>query len=383
MVLATAMSTRDMAGRTRHPKRLLWIVNHKTLLPAEVPILGDLGWEVFIPKIIPTDADYRSGVVTFEYDNKLTIHKDVLDILNKHDFYCKMLVGRSWSPTVEKILNENFDLIITTVSGYITPLREAVRQFDGTVMARVFGLEDPRSYAGLIEALGLSSLLDEISDRQEKFVFAQGYSNLADIEPSALGKNSYTITVPLPPSIYQHTDTWHGKDNAAIFLCPAIRAEGGYYKNIYDRIKSDFGEIPHKIFGRQIQAIDDAAILPYLSDQELIGLYAGAPVFIYPSTEQRHIHYSPIEAMVIGTPVLYRRNSLSDTLAERADAAGACSTTDEMLGKAKRLLAGDRELADNIRSSQYQIVRTFSEDVARQQWASALGRVEQNPRRAA
>jgi predicted DNA-binding WGR domain protein len=31
-----------------------------------------MGWEVFSPKIIPTDPDYRSGVVTNEYDTSLT-----------------------------------------------------------------------------------------------------------------------------------------------------------------------------------------------------------------------------------------------------------------------------------------------------------------------
>src|ERR1700735_1159270 len=68
-------------------KRLLWIVNHKTLLPAEVPIFRDLGYEVFIPKIIPTHASYRSGTVTYDYDLSLTIPRRDLEILNSHAFY--------------------------------------------------------------------------------------------------------------------------------------------------------------------------------------------------------------------------------------------------------------------------------------------------------
>ncbi len=37
----------------------LWIVNHQTLMAAEVPILRSLGWEVFVPKLTPHDRPAR------------------------------------------------------------------------------------------------------------------------------------------------------------------------------------------------------------------------------------------------------------------------------------------------------------------------------------
>jgi hypothetical protein len=103
-------------------KRLLWIVNHGTLMQAEVPIFLDLGFEVFIPKIIPDhDPSYRSGVVSFEYDSSLSLSHAAMTVLNTHDFY-----QRTWSPTLVGILNEHFDVVVCSVSAYLTPLSESV-----------------------------------------------------------------------------------------------------------------------------------------------------------------------------------------------------------------------------------------------------------------
>ena len=69
---------------------------------------------------------------------------------------------------------------------------------------------------------------------------------------------------------------------------------------------------------------------------------------------------------------IYRRGALADTLAGGADLPGACATTAEMHSKARRLLAGDRDLAEDIRMSQGRIVDTFATDLARRQWAEVL-----------
>lgn len=358
------------------PKRLLWIVNHKTLLPAEVPLLVDLGWEVYIPKIIPSDDDYRSGVVNYDYDSSLTLTGPELNLLNNHNFYGEVLNARPWSATTQRLINRNFDVIITTISGFISPLRNALHHFEGATIARVFGLEDPRSYADFIKNIGYSELIPLAEMAGERFIFGQGYSNLREIEPPSLGGNYRTITVPLPSSIYKHEGSWMGGGADAIFLCPAIRNEGGYYKDIYDRIKLNFGSLPHKIFGRQVQAISDTSVLPYLTDDELINLYRTAPVFVYPSTEKRHIHYSPIEAMVVGTPVLYMKGSLSDMLGGFSDTPGACVDYSQMLALAQRLIAGDGGLALQIQNSQRTIIEAFSQDLARSQWDATLSSIK-------
>ena len=347
--------------------RLLWIVNHRTLMQAEVPILLGLGHEVFVPKIIPgDDPEYRSGVVTLEYDASLSVPPSALRVLNAHDFY-----RREWSPTVAGILDRYFDVLVTSVSAYLTPLSEATRKFHGTVVARVFGREDPRRYSEFLEA-GPAPLLDQIRAMGRRFVFGQGYANLAEIETQELRDRAATITVPLPTHAFEHAGQWTGRGEHTILLCPTIRRTG-YYRMVYEGVKRDFGDLPHLIFGGQTERIDDPAVLPYLSDEALLDLYRSAPVFIYPSSEPRHVHYSPLEAMVVGTPVLYRRGALIDFLSDRASLPGACGDTGEMRAKAQALLGGDRRLADEVRAGQGRVLVLFTAQLARTQWEAALG----------
>src|ERR1700726_4866441 len=103
------------------PRRLLWVVNHRTLMPAEVPILRSLGWEVFVPKVIPDhDPGYRSAAITYEYDAALALPEPALRVLNRHNFY-----EAGWSPTVEEIVNRYFTVIIAHLSYYTTVTSEA------------------------------------------------------------------------------------------------------------------------------------------------------------------------------------------------------------------------------------------------------------------
>jgi len=367
------------------PKRLLYIINHRTLVPAEVPILQDLGWEIFSPKIVPgPETDFTSASVTYEYDGSLTIPKEAITALNRHDFF-----KRRWSPTISAIINESFDVIVVSFSVYLTPMIEAVKKFHGLVIARPFGREEPYSYTDYFVAQPRAALnailplrgedfitevtntLESIRDSGDRFVFGQAYDNLAEIEVAALRDRAHTIAVPLPKPIYEHTNRWTGKGDKAIFVCPAIR-EAGYYRTVYESIKRDFSELPHLILGRQTLSFDDPAVLGFVTDEKLFDLYAETPVFIYLSTEPRHVHYSPIEAMVVGAPVLYRKGCLLDALTEHHNAPGACSDTAEMRRKAQSLIGGDRTLADEIRDSQEPVANKFSADLVKQQWASIL-----------
>ena len=354
-------------GSGTSPKRLLWIVNHRTLMAAEVPLLRSLGWEVFIPKLIPDhDPGYRSSAITHEYDAALRLPDTALRVMNAHNFY-----ERVWSPTVEAIVGSYFDVLITNFTYYTTPLSESARKFPGRIVARAFGREHPRTYSEYIEYGRHKRLIQELVAAGDRFTFAQGYANLADNEVAELRRRAHTITLPLPEAARRRQDTWHGSGGDAVFLCPSIH-NGPYYQAIYREIKRDFGDLPHVIFGRQDGVVDDPAVLPYMSDDDLFELYARAPVFVYPHTEPRHVHYSPLEAMTIGTPTLYMRGALIDLLAGHADLPGACATVAEMRAKTVALLSGDKPLADAIRSTQHRVLESFAPELARKQWLAVL-----------
>jgi len=347
-------------------KRLLWIVNHKTLMPAEIPILRSLGWEVFVPKILPShDPGFRSAATTYEYDVALKLPPATLRVLNRHNF-----IQLDWPPTVEDIVNTYFSVVIAHFSYYTAPLFAAACKFEGMLITRAFGREHPRRFSEFATLAGRPGLLDHLAAMGDRFVFGQGYTNIADVEEPPLRQRAHTITVPLPDWMYRNRDTWEGGGGSAVFLCPSAGITG-YYGDLYAGIKRDFGHLPHVIFGRQPVSVPDSAVQPYLSDEDLLTLYRSAPVFIYPSTEPRHVHYSPIEAIIIGTPVLYRSGTLLDLLAG-GGLPGTCIDTADMENKAKRLIAGDRALAETIRAAQWQILDVFASSRARAQWAAVL-----------
>jgi hypothetical protein len=347
-------------------RRIIWIVNHKTLMSGEVPLLRSLGFEVFVPKIVPThDPGFRSSGVTYDYDEALGLPPAALQVLNHENFF-----ERRWAPTLTQIVNSYFDVIVCHFTYYTTPLREAALKFRGLLIARAFGRNDPLTY-GEIPALGPNpSLLEDIRSIGARFIFAQAYDNLAEIEELPLRSRAHTITVPLPNYIFKCANTWTGGRRHALFLCPAI-GDKGYYNRIYLGIKRNFGDLPHIIFGRQIGSVSDPAVLPDLTDDALLDLYGSTPVFVYPSSEPRHVHYSPLEAMVVGTPVLYLKGGLIDRLAN-ADLPGVCADLGQMVTKARRLIEGDPALAEAIRSNQGRVLERFAPDVVRRQWEAAL-----------
>jgi hypothetical protein len=346
--------------------RILWIVNHKTLVSGELPLLRSLGFEVFVPKVLPNhDPAFRSSGVTYDFDAALDLPPAALQVLNQENFF-----EQCWAPTVTQIINKYFDVIVCHFTYYTTPLREAALKFHGLLIARAFGREHPLTYGEFRTFVPHPSLLEEIHSLGQRFIFGQAYDNLAEIEELPLRSRAQTITVPLPKFIFKHANTWTGTGSNSVFLCPSI-GDNGYYKCVYRAIKRDFNDLPHVIFGSQIGPVSDPAVLPYLSDDALADLYRSAPVFVYPSSEPRHLHYSPLEAMVVGTPVLYLNGGLIDRLAG-ARLPGACANVAEMKAKARSLIGGDRALAEAIRSSQVRVVETFAPEVIKRQWAAVL-----------
>ena len=126
------------------PKRILWLLNHKTLMHSEVPLLLRLGFEVYVPKIFPQDDANLSAEISFRYDNSLTISISDLQELNKFDFYKSKIKGK-----VKKIVNDYFDICFCGF--FPTMLTSLVENFDNLIYLHVFGLSGNNNYGKLIK----------------------------------------------------------------------------------------------------------------------------------------------------------------------------------------------------------------------------------------
>ena len=341
-------------------RRILWILNHKTLLPAEVPILESLGFEVFTPATTPSGTEFSSA--TGRHEKPSTIPAKSHSKLKGHSFYTD-----PWPSDLIQIINDKFDLVVTAVIDI--PLTQALKHFNGPIIARVFGREAPLTYAELFQHYGCTDLIKHASTR---FMLGQAYSNIDCIEEDFLKEGASTIGCGVPRFIWDKQNTWTRRRDDLLFICPRIESSP-YYREKYDIIKSTFGSAVHTIIGAQATRSDDPSVVGFISDDELFSLYASSAAFVYISAEERHLHYSPIEAIIIGMPVLYMRGSMLAMLAG-TELPGECHSLDSMREKADRLVRGDESLQGAIIAGQSRILPPFTEDVVKGQWKAALAR---------
>jgi hypothetical protein len=340
-------------------KRVLWLLNHKTLMPYEAKLLVELGYEVFTPKVIPSSPSFRSGAVTFEYDSTLTIPRRALKRLNEFNFY-----ETEWPADIVALMNRYFGTVYVIPHGVQT--KEAVKKFEGQIMFRAFGLDNSQTYVNVLEILYGTEILADIAALGDRFRFAQGYDQLVECEPPLISDRAVFLPIGVPSSFWDTANSYTGVDKRILFVCPNC-VTNPYYAAIYKKFKEDFGDLPHAIFGAQDVPVDDPHLLGFVTDEELIRLYRDSAVLYYHSTELRHVHYSPIEATINGMPLIYFADSLLGRMTPEIT-MGRCETPEEARRSIERILAGDAEYVDAVRSQQRALAFKFSDEYCRSVW---------------
>lgn len=344
-------------------KRVLWLLNHKTLMPYEVKLMIELGYEVFTPKVIPTAASFRSGLVDFSYDSSLTIPKQVLERLNSFNFYEEV-----WPADIVTVVNRYFGTAF--VIPYAKQVPEAVRKFEGQIMFRAFGLDNSQTYHNVLQVLYGEGILAEIAALGERFWFAGGYEQLIEVEPPLFSQREVFLPLGVPESFWRTADTYVGSDRRILFVCPNC-VTNPYYAAVYQDFKRQFGDLPHVIVGAQDVAVDDPHMAGFVSDEELVRLYRDSAVIYYHSTERRHVHYSPIEAAINGMPVVYFADSLLGRMTPEIT-LGRCNSLDEARAAVERILSGDQEFITAVCKQQRALAYKFSHKYCKAAWAANL-----------
>jgi glycosyltransferase involved in cell wall biosynthesis len=342
---------------TSRSKRVLWLLNHTTLMKTEVPILRAMGYEVFIPKVIPK-VRFRSASINYSYDEFLTIPEGALWDLNNADLYTE-----NWSSSVVFHMNEYFGTVfIMPIPG---PMEQAVTKFQGAILLRAFGLEADRTYAELFPDYH-KDLYKWIYAVRDRFWFASGYEQLAEVEPKLLADRDVFLPIAVPSTFEQHKDTWTGEDKQILFVCPDIKTVP-YYGNVYDEFKRHFGDLPHVIIGSQKQPVDDPHVIGFVSDEAMMRLMQRSAVMYYHSREPRHLHYTPIEGAEVGMPVILYNDNLAVRMIGRP-IAGAVDSVAQARTKILAILNDDSAVIENIREDQGILGKLFSESYCLDVW---------------
>lgn len=346
-------------------KRVLWLFNHRTLMKSEVPILKELGYEIFIPKICPFDV---SIAVDWNEDKHLTIPEDKLEILNKTDFYNSRI-----PKFVMEIMNEYFDIVIFGV--FPEPFKSLVLYFKGKLVFHPFGISNDSSYSQIILTYCGDWLMRRLEGVGNRFWFAQSYENLSEVECDYF--KSRAIYLPIGMRDTNIEDRWNGEKNKILFICPRIKTNT-YYNGIYEQFKKDFNGFKYSIGGIQlINVNEDANVVGYLSDGEYQNFYPSHSCMFYHSQEKRHIHYHPFEAIKCGLPVIFMAGGLLDSLGGK-DLPGRCKTIKEARRKCNRIIKGDIKFANRVRESQRILLDAMSYERCSNIWKSNMRIIEFN-----
>lgn len=331
-------------------QRVLWIVNHNSLLDFEPKVLESLGYEVFVPKLFPLTSIFRSGGTSNNYDSNLSIPNEILKILNDYDFYDKNM-----SPHIRKIINSYFSIFFVH---HLPVLKQAILHFKGHIVYRTYGTIY-KTHEEILRATFGDGIKESIERLGNRFHFAVSFPDHEKSEPLYLQNSSMYLPYGMPDSVFEKGDVWSGRDPRLFFVCPVI-ADNEYYGKIYSDFKKKFKNIPHIIGGLQYKPVKDPSVLGKIDREEFDRILSELRVMYYQSTEPRLVHLHVLEAMAYGMPVIFMQQNMLGTLNDSIFQPGSCKTVSEAKNKVKRLISGDQQFATDIRRAQKHLTNQFT-----------------------
>lgn len=366
----------------RQRPRVLWALNHATLVKSECALLEKLGCEILTPKICPEELLVRSGSIDYSYDRTLTIAATDLAILNNCDFYAKDI-----NPAALALLRDHFDAVF--LSGGHPTIETFQQNFPGLLILRAFGRENRFTYTSLMDqsqkkprwqrwqdrllfrpgAWSSPTLLDQLIARGNCFLFGGSYREVIDNESAKLKAAAAFLPIGLPRETWTMADSWTGGDARVMFVCPVIH--NPYYAKVYAEFKTEMGGLPYAVYGNQTIDHGDPHIVGFLPRADYDERMCRHAAMFYHSSEPCHIHFHPIEAVAIGVPLVYMAGGMLERMGG-PNQPGLCRTPGEAKDKLRRIIAGDRELIDSIRSAQPKLLDEFRDEFVESAWRQEL-----------
>lgn len=347
-------------------KRILWIENHKLPILTEVPLLRNLGYQVYTPKILPFDTGVRveQGVPAPDW-----MAPGDLALLDETDFY-----GQGPSRRVVELIGRSFDMVFFGfVPAAIEPL---VDDFPGMLVLRAYGREHRQeSYTkGIVSELGLFTL-HKIESLGSRFVFAQAFPHLKDFECAFF--QDHALDFPLCLSLFSKEQSrWRGGRRQVLYACPGIRMLSERAQR-YEAFQKNFASLPYVVAGAQPVAMrEDDRVLGYLPDADYIALYEESACLYEDAREPGYLAPAMLDALRVGLPVVYLKGGLLSRLI-RGQSPGECKDAAAAKKKIRKLLRGSEKLTRGILSTQANVMRRFSEDECLPMWRRFFDRISE------
>jgi hypothetical protein len=316
----------------------------------EVPIIVSHGYGVFIPKK-KTSLNKMNSLCddVYKYDDSLqNINASELNILNDIDWYNNNTI---LTRQMIDSLNANFKYIFITLLTSDKLLIQLIQKFKGLIYYRFFGLESNISYKNIVMQYAAPNV---------KYIFSyyQIYTYEQSLSSFFNANNSHII--PLGCSdhfINTYENTHKGTTNKICFVCSKIN-QCPYYTNVYNQFVENVGtKYEYVLLGKNNEMLTDDNKFNNLSDDAYFNKMSECKLMYYHSTEPRHLHYHPIEALIIGLPVLFHKESLLNSFL--MNSPGKCNDINEVHAKIDRILNNDVAFINKIKKEQQKHIYNF------------------------
>ncbi|HSW94127.1 MAG TPA: FkbM family methyltransferase [Gammaproteobacteria bacterium] len=304
----------------RNKLRILYGASHRVLRFEEVPLFIEAGfevipvkahWEIF--RIQEPGADdpahplYPNWRETCTIPNAVIEKIQAIDILKYQDLNAGS--GRV-SPHDAALLNEWIDIIY--IPNLLPPVPRVLSWFKGLTLFRVYGEGKIMTYDEWAANSGANLNLLRIYDARYATMLML-YTLNGPEHRSILGTNVFHVG----PSVTRSRVTGQWKGDTSSRICNTSLSyiyENPHWTDIYHEFCEVFKDIPLRILGKnnkshEVLKRDNRVTGIIKNDKAYLDILTDCRCLIDPGTSPFHTHYAPLEAIIMGIPVIFMESS--------------------------------------------------------------------------
>lgn len=323
--------------------RVYWLCPHETLRYEEVPLLIEAGAEV-IPNyghqiFLKYYKDYNNEDHKLypPWRKKCTLPSNIVEKIREIKLWEKK--GEVTDEEAQ-LINRWIDVIF--VATYPDILENISKWYQGYTVFRAFGWNDGiTSYTEVTKRLKID--INDLAGR-DKYVWCPILNSLGEREDFRLVTNKFYLNAFVSSERLGYK--WKGKDSKLLISTLASNLDSYYeenliFRNMFQSFIEKFKHIPFLVLGKNSKNTAEEVcdkVLGYVDDNVFYSTIAESRVFVYFGLGSNyHLHFTPIEAISMGVPVVFLKESGLAQEArnyginnEELKKIGMCSSMDEI-----------------------------------------------------
>ncbi|AEI41883.1 glycosyltransferase [Paenibacillus mucilaginosus] len=310
--------------------RIFWLCSHETLRYEEIPLFVEAGAEVIPclgdPALLRFDSHYdnESHLLYPQWRKHCTIPTPVLEELRRIDIIGKR--GKLNHAEAE-LFNRWIDVMY--IASFPDIVNNVMEWFQGYPLFRVFGHGDFTNYSRVMDFYKMDK---NKFHQHNKYIWSPILASLDLPEDPRIVKNKLYLNAFVSPE--RLGSQWIGRKSQPYISTTISYMDGKHpAREIYDQFTRHFKDIPSLVLGKNTKSAFTGSadnIAGYTDTSTFHSKIACSRMFIYLGFHSNfHLHFTPIEAISMGVPVLFLERS---GLAQEARDFGVSNATLRQIG---------------------------------------------------